>query len=335
MLVWRQWVINLRDSSPLTLRRLTAGDIETSVSLSPDARRVVYSSDRSGVLNLWLQELTGGEPVRLTSDTSSNTDAVFSPDGMNVAFRSENAGGGIYVTSVPPVEEPRLVGPEGRNPAYSPDGKWITYWQGLPSEGDTQRAGSAKCFVVPVDGGAPRQVALELTNCANPVFSPDSSRVLVRSQLPKHDDKSYFVFNLATGRSTQMHFSAQLAAKGFYHPFVQVWTRTGIYFRAGHGDEMNIWFAPAKDDLELTAAPRLLATGISETSHVSVVGPQAGLLQRHAEKRHLAAAARGEPWKKREFHHSGRFSETGRCGASQSLPRRKGLGVPGIFKEPG
>jgi hypothetical protein len=154
------WRNNLRrsDIPKLTLRRLTGGDVASSVSLSPDGKRVVYSSDRSGSLHLWLQELAGGEPVRLTTDSSADTDPVFSPDGNVIAFRSDQDGGGVYVISAAGGNK-HLIAPGGRNPSYSPDGKWITYWEGLPSEGDVVRAGSARSFVVPAGGGASRQIA--------------------------------------------------------------------------------------------------------------------------------------------------------------------------------
>jgi Tol biopolymer transport system component len=255
----------------LSLRRLTAGDVATSVSLSPDGKKVVYSSDRSGSLDLWLQDLAGGEAVRLTSDASAETDPVFSPDGNMVAFRSNRDGGGIYVMSASGNNK-RLIAAGGRDPSYSPDGKWIAYWEGTPSEGDLWRAGSAQSFVVSVKGGAPRQITINLANVSHPIFSPDGQHLLVRSILVGRIGETYFLVDLATGKSIELTIAKELGAQGLPHPLIQVWTKTGIFFSAGRGDEMNIWYAPASARLILTGAPELLTSSTSETSHVSISG---------------------------------------------------------------
>src|SRR5256885_12506351 len=64
--------------------------------------------------------------TRLQGDWSSD---VCSSD---LVFRSERNGGGIYTVPVLGGDSV-LVAPRGRNPRFSPDGRWIAYWEGRES----------------------------------------------------------------------------------------------------------------------------------------------------------------------------------------------------------
>jgi Tol biopolymer transport system component len=56
-------------------------------------------------------------------------------------------------------------------PAWSPDGKWIAYvsWS---SEG-------GQLWKIPSSGGSPVQLSKSLAVYSNPIFSPDSSRIVL------------------------------------------------------------------------------------------------------------------------------------------------------------
>ena len=47
-------------------------------------------------MNLYVRQVAGGQPIRLTSDGAANTWPDFSPDGSRIVFRSNRGGGGIY-----------------------------------------------------------------------------------------------------------------------------------------------------------------------------------------------------------------------------------------------
>src|SRR6185295_17084174 len=107
------------------LKRLTSDSgLSGWPALSPDGKLLAYASDRGGEgnLDIWVRQVAGGDPVRITKDEADDLEPSFSPDGSKIAFRSRRKGGGIYVVSSLGGEE-RLIAPLGRDPRFSPDGR--------------------------------------------------------------------------------------------------------------------------------------------------------------------------------------------------------------------
>jgi hypothetical protein len=152
----------------------------TDPALSPDGKLLAYASDRATGENLdiWVQHLGSGEPVRLTGRDSDETEPDFSPDGSRIVFRSSRQSGGIYVTAVLG-GEPQLVAPKGFRPRFSPDGNWIAYWVGTEGAFGIGTFGTTQVFVTPASGGAPKRLALDLTSASHPIWSPDGTRLIV------------------------------------------------------------------------------------------------------------------------------------------------------------
>jgi Tol biopolymer transport system component/DNA-binding winged helix-turn-helix (wHTH) protein len=160
--------------TPLT----TDAGLSNAPALSPDGKFVAYSSDRgvAGERDLYIKQVAGGQPIRLTFDGEGNTSPDFSPDGSQIVFHSNRDGGGIY--EIPAFGgEARLLAREGLNPKFSPDGSQVAYWIG-----DQNVAypvpGSGTVWVVPVAGGQPRQVGPNFTAARYPIWSPDGKRLL-------------------------------------------------------------------------------------------------------------------------------------------------------------
>lgn len=162
-----------------TLTRITA---DTGLSgfpaLSPDGKLIAYSSDRGphGEQDLYVRQVAGGPPVRLTLDGAGNTAPDFSPDGARIVFQSNRNGGGIY--EVPALGgKARLVTRGGLNPKYSPDGSQVAYWVGVAPI-NSAVPGSGTVWVVPVSGGAPRRIGAQFSAAREPIWLSDGSHLL-------------------------------------------------------------------------------------------------------------------------------------------------------------
>src|SRR5205085_11144580 len=111
-----------KPSSNLVLTRLTSDSgLTGSPAISLDGKLVAYASDRGGEQNLdiWVQQVAGGQPIRLTSNLADDTDPSFSSDSSKIVFVSKRSSGGIYVISTLGGEE-QLVAENGAGPHFSP-----------------------------------------------------------------------------------------------------------------------------------------------------------------------------------------------------------------------
>jgi serine/threonine protein kinase len=103
---------------------------------SPDGQWIVFSSDRSGNLDLWAVSTTSGELRQLTDDSSNDWDPAFAPDGR-LLWSSNRSGNFEVWTAAADGSGARQLSHDGvdaENPAASPDGKWIVYGSTRPNQ---------------------------------------------------------------------------------------------------------------------------------------------------------------------------------------------------------
>lgn len=261
------------DPHPLAIQLTWNSGLATDPAISPDGRTLAYASTRGGpgVLNIWQRDLKRGTERKLVSNGQDNTEPSFSPDGSCVVFRSERNGGGIYAVPTSGGAEV-LVAARGRRPRFSPDGKWIAYWEGTPGTGDYSRSG---VYVVPAAGGEPVRIQPSFREAHHPVWSPDSQLVLFEGapNLNSGDpdcwlapvDGSAPVATSAYGR-----FKAVTAAR---LPLPEHWRpATGdVIFTAEDPQGATLWSVPInKEIMPAAGVPRKIAYRSGERLHPSV-----------------------------------------------------------------
>jgi eukaryotic-like serine/threonine-protein kinase len=269
-----------RTSTPSwKLTRLTAdAGLSDAPALSPDGKLLAYSSDRDGGgRDLYIKQVSGGQPIRLTFDGEGNTSPDFSPDGSKIVFRSNRNGGGIY--EIPAFGgETRLLAREGLNPKFSPDGSRVAYWIGAENVA-ARVPGSGTVWVVPSAGGQPRQVGLNFTTARNPIWSPNGRRLLFigyTSEKPYAPSSlDWWILDLNNGSATSTGASASLIGKNLHSwtyagayteqslPEPACWSKSGLLtFNAATNEISNLWQLTILPTSAKPSGPlRMLTTG--------------------------------------------------------------------------
>jgi Tol biopolymer transport system component len=188
-------------------RWLTRGSSsDRQPTYSPDGEWVLFSSNRSGNLDLWEVSTKTGVPRRLTDDTADDWDPAFTPDGKHILWSSNRSGhfetwmanadgsGARQVTS---------DGEDAENPSMTPDGQWIVY-----GSFHQEHPGIWK---VHADGTGLTQVIKGIL--PYPELSPDGRFVTCRT----NDDPSHVtlrVFRLSDGAPTTFRVGLEIR-RGF------------------------------------------------------------------------------------------------------------------------
>jgi Tol biopolymer transport system component/tRNA A-37 threonylcarbamoyl transferase component Bud32 len=225
-----------RTAASYVFRRLTS-DAASNVApaISPDGKLVAYSSDRaqSGTTDIWVQQVAGGEPVRLTSGLGLCHSPTFSPDGSRIAFQGGPDSRGVYLVSTFGGEARRIA--DGRGPMFSPDGTQISYMGPMAD----------RIMVMPVVGGTPREVPVKHPVINRALWLPDGKRFLFlgADALPVSRTFDWYTIPVEGGEESSCD-----AAKWLHNPFNRAApnaiTSEGVVIFAGEADAANLYRIP-------------------------------------------------------------------------------------------
>src|SRR6185369_8160552 len=202
-------------------------------SLSPDGTFFVYAKSFGGNVDLFLQRVAGGHPINLTANSQADDyQAAFSPDGQQIAFRSDRDGGGIFLMGATG-ESVRRLTDFGFNPSWSPDGKEIV----VATEGafdPVARVSRSQIFLVDVATGARR--SLTVADGVQPSWSPHGWRIAFWGLAQPGAHRAIWTLPAKGGAPVTVVDDA-------YYNWSPVWYPDGrfLYFASNRGGSMNLW----------------------------------------------------------------------------------------------
>jgi acylaminoacyl-peptidase len=148
---------------------------------SPDGSRLLYVARDGEQTQLFVRFMDGGQVARVTHVPRSPNAAAWSPDGRMIAFTMLVPEKGETFAALPEKPEgakwadpPKFI----RRLVYREDGEGYV------------ESGYTHLFVVPADGGSPRQLtAGEFDMGGAPVFTPDGKAILISGN--RHPEAEY------------------------------------------------------------------------------------------------------------------------------------------------
>ena len=174
---------------------------DAEATVSPDGRFVVFTSTRSGDLELWRYEIATGEVLQLTDELGYDGGAFFSPDSEQIVWRASRPTGeaaetyrqlladglvepgalNIYVADIDGSNVRQVTDLPGANwaPFFHPDGQRILFSSNHHTLDEGGRV--FDIFMVDGDGTGLEQITHSGTFDAFPMFSFDGSRIVFAS----------------------------------------------------------------------------------------------------------------------------------------------------------
>jgi len=197
------------------IKRITNFGVYTAEGvLSPDGKRIVFTSLKDGDLDIYTMNVDGTDIRRLTNTPGYDGGPWWSPDGTQIIYRANHPTEEKDLKDYRDLLALRLVRPSkvelwvmnadgsgrrqvthlgGANfgPSWTPDGKAIIF----ASNYQNPRGGNFDLFIVSLDGTGLKQITNDEGFDGFPMFSPDGKKIIWGSQrnAAKSDDVNLFI----------------------------------------------------------------------------------------------------------------------------------------------
>jgi serine/threonine protein kinase len=163
---------------------------------SPDGKRILFSSNMAGNLDLWEVSSETRGLRRITEDAAGDWDPAYSPDGKYILWSSNRNGHfEIWLSNSDGSGSRQITkdGVDAENPTMTPDGKWIVYNSYNP---DLKIRGVWK---IRPDGSGAQRLTAGLTQW--PEISPDGRYVVYGFYQQSLNDRFTYerVVDISTG----------------------------------------------------------------------------------------------------------------------------------------
>lgn len=204
--VYDSYDIFVSDLNGKIIKQLTnTFGYDAEATISPKGDKIVFTSDRSGDLELWTMNIDGSDQKQVTFGLGYDGGAFFSPDGKQLVFRASRPTADEDVKEYKDLLAKGLVAPvnmeiyvcdvDGKNlkqvthlgkanwaPFFHPSGKKIIF----SSNHHSQRGYDFQLYMINLDGSGLERITNESYFNAFPMFSPDGKKLIFSSNRNNH-----------------------------------------------------------------------------------------------------------------------------------------------------
>ncbi|HEX6332780.1 MAG TPA: hypothetical protein VFZ78_01060 [Flavisolibacter sp.] len=172
---------------------------DAEATISPDGKKMVFTSTRNGDLDLYVMDLKSGKTTQITSELGYDGGAWFSPDGKKIIWRASRPSTDAEIAEYKELLREGLVAPtrmevftanaDGSGmkqitalgqanwaPNFMPDGRVI-----FCSNHEHKRGFPFNMYVMNADGSSLQKISHDKAFDAFPMFSYDRRRVVFSS----------------------------------------------------------------------------------------------------------------------------------------------------------
>ncbi|HKR67175.1 MAG TPA: protein kinase [Thermoanaerobaculia bacterium] len=237
------------ETAPRTFKQLTFADgVELFPTLAPDGKSFAYVSSQTGNRDIYVQRVDGRGTINITSDSpDDDSEPAFSPDGDQIAFRSERGGGGIFVMGVTG-ESVRRLSDVGHNPSWSPDGTQLVVSSAVTEMSPHVHTRGGELWIIDTRTGAKRQLydrVGEKADALQPSWSPHGQRIAFWGVSLGQRDVWTIDPHASEPKSTLTRVTMDPGLD--WNP---VWSPDGkfLYFGSNRDGTMNLWRMPMDEE---------------------------------------------------------------------------------------